>query len=363
MVTENDVIIVVPIYQNSLTENETVAYMQLVKILGNYEICFIAPQETNNNFWEGKRVERFESNYFESVESYSRLLLLRDFYGRFAGYKYMLIYQLDAFVFFDKILYFCNMGYDYYGAPWLSGLPLVSDHKMNIMHVGNGGFSLRNVPNTIRLLDRKKECVKNTSLPEDIFFSSQSEEGFKIAPLEVALDFSFETEVIKCFLRNNKKLPMGCHAWERYNFSFWKKYIEAEGYEVKLVDGNEDEKNKATYEKRYKLISFWNRSKINTGFFEEKKLYIYGLGMIGKQAISILEQSDIFIHGVIDINSTKKKDSKYHFFHTNEIYKLDKKEVFILLCVGESHKMEVFQLLSSYGFVHKENFVYYLDCM
>lgn len=44
-------------------------------------------------------------------------MLEADFYRRFGKYKYMLIYQLDAFVFSDKLLDFCEMGYDYIGAP------------------------------------------------------------------------------------------------------------------------------------------------------------------------------------------------------------------------------------------------------
>ena len=35
----------------------------------------------------------------------------------FLEYQYMLIYQLDAFVFEDKLDYFCELGYDYIGIP------------------------------------------------------------------------------------------------------------------------------------------------------------------------------------------------------------------------------------------------------
>lgn len=44
-------------------------------------------------------------------------MLSAEFYDRFAAYEYVLIYQLDAFVFADRLAEFCQMGYDYIGAP------------------------------------------------------------------------------------------------------------------------------------------------------------------------------------------------------------------------------------------------------
>jgi len=39
------------------------------------------------------------------------------FYDAFKAFDYILIYQLDAFVFRDELEYFCSLGYDYIGAP------------------------------------------------------------------------------------------------------------------------------------------------------------------------------------------------------------------------------------------------------
>ena len=46
------------------------------------------------------------------------MLLTADFYRRFTDYEYILIHQLDVFLFEDKLLEFCDMGYDYIGAPY-----------------------------------------------------------------------------------------------------------------------------------------------------------------------------------------------------------------------------------------------------
>ena len=55
-----------------------------------------------------------DDKYFNSafVKAYKDTL-----YSRFEKYEYMLIYQLDAFVFSDRLMEFVEAGYDYIGAP------------------------------------------------------------------------------------------------------------------------------------------------------------------------------------------------------------------------------------------------------
>ena len=48
---------------------------------------------------------------------------------------------------------------------------------------------------------------------------------FSIAPFETALKFSFEVAPRQCFEMNNQSLPFGCHAWARYDRSFWEPYL------------------------------------------------------------------------------------------------------------------------------------------
>lgn len=49
---------------------------------------------------------------------------------------------------------------------------------------------------------------------------------FNIAPVEIALKFSFETTPKQLYKRNNEQLPFGCHAWEKYDPEFWKPFIQ-----------------------------------------------------------------------------------------------------------------------------------------
>ena len=79
----------------------------------------------------------------------------------FLDSEYILIYQLDAFVFKDELKEWCQKGYDYIGAPWIATIENTiwlkyfnivarkfrSKNKNNreqiFFKVGNGGFSLR----------------------------------------------------------------------------------------------------------------------------------------------------------------------------------------------------------------------------
>ena len=64
-------------------------------------------------------VVRFDPGFFRSTDTYSRLLLSAGFYQAFASYEFILIHQLDVFVFRDELADWCARGYDYVGAPWI----------------------------------------------------------------------------------------------------------------------------------------------------------------------------------------------------------------------------------------------------
>ena len=105
-------IIVVPIYKEALNSAELISLQQLFKILGKHDICFIMPESSNFSM-DGFHAmqERFADKYFVSTMAYSELMTSEIFYQRFSFYDYVLIYQLDAFVFTDRLAEFCALGY------------------------------------------------------------------------------------------------------------------------------------------------------------------------------------------------------------------------------------------------------------
>lgn len=70
--------------------------------------------------------------------------------------------------------------------------------------------------------------AKWDSLIEESFWTNRAMHyypEFKIAPLELALRFSFECVPRYCFEKNNNNLPFGCHAWQKYDKKFWEPYL------------------------------------------------------------------------------------------------------------------------------------------
>jgi len=253
--------IIVPIYKNFdlLTDEELISLHQLYKVLGGYEIFLAGPENLEYDIFLKDaqkqnvilKVKRFSNEYFNDIKGYNRLLMSPVFYKNFKRFNYMLIYQLDAYVFRDELKYWCNKGYDYIGSPWFAdinnwvkikdaypGYIKCYHHFFNLSKkkVGNGGFSLRNVSSCLNNLNRFKLFAKNWKGNEDCFFShcvGILNPFFKIPSFEIALSFGFDADPGKAFFLNGNSLPFGCHAWSRNdgpdyanNHNFWVQYIK-----------------------------------------------------------------------------------------------------------------------------------------
>jgi hypothetical protein len=93
--------------------------------------------------------------------------------------------------------------------------------------VGNGGFSLRKVRSCISFLKKHESLAKQWGCHEDLFWSYATilDKSFRIPEYKEALAFAFELEPKLAYKLNEEKLPMGCHAWEKYQPEFWREKI------------------------------------------------------------------------------------------------------------------------------------------
>ena len=66
--------------------------------------------------------ESFEDEYFKGISGYNRLMMSEVFYRRFIGYEYILIYQLDAYIFKDELKKWCDKRIWLYRRP-MAGTP------------------------------------------------------------------------------------------------------------------------------------------------------------------------------------------------------------------------------------------------
>ena len=194
-----DCCIVIPTHKIMLLGSELDSIKQCINVFGGkYDITVLLPDNVSSEFYEelGLMVDHFPNEYFKTFEMYNQMCQEASFYELFKIYKYILIYQTDAFVFYDNLKYFIDLGYDYYGAPW----PHHSDK------IGNGGFSLRKVSTMIELCKKCEKVEEN----EDMWFCLRHSDELDICPLNVAMEFSIESSACY-YLKKSHKWPMGCH--------------------------------------------------------------------------------------------------------------------------------------------------------
>ena len=205
-------------------------------------------------------METFAPAYFGSIQGYNRLLLSTEFYARFLGSEYLLICQLDVFVFRDELAGWVARGYDYVGAPWFSKTAVRRRIHWLKMHlsklvlgvqdkvyrfetrdrVGNGGFSLRKVETHHRLSVEMRAHVEHYlghqgthHFHEDIFWSVEpSKRGFphRTPRAGEALDFSFDINPDRLYALAGGPLPMAAHGWYKgRHLRFWAPHVAATG--------------------------------------------------------------------------------------------------------------------------------------
>ena len=263
-------VIAIPCYREKMNREEKAALIQCSNVFGTkYDVVFFVPESLECSAYleilPHARLERFDDKFFTSISTYSWLLLTPEFYLRFQAYEYMLIYQLDAWVFRDELEYWCRKGYDYIGAPFVQKYGNVEE-----VVAGNGGFSLRKISAMLRVLNNTGRRMftpaqlkdffkyyiargeyfqalkpllrlsglypntrgkyleqirheKNNS--EDKVFTFMSKEftddGLTMPAIEEAALFSLDIDPKRFFQR----LPFGAHAWMKDSAPFWKEYI------------------------------------------------------------------------------------------------------------------------------------------
>jgi Protein of unknown function (DUF5672) len=273
-----EVAVVIVIHKKDLSSYENISLDQCLKIFEKWPIHIVKPVslDISDYKWNRRSIqfENFPDICFSGIGEYSRLLLTTSFYKRFSNYKYILIYQLDAFVFNDQLKYWCDMDYDYLGAPWFEKFS-PQENDGTFIGVGNGGYSLRKISSHLKVLntfsfvtsmrenlkyrfDPKNSFgrnIKNTAGfildhtirnnthrffnnymgHEDQFWGlsvAKKMKWFKVPDFNKATAFAFEMQPHRLFALNNNQLPFGCHAWWKYDLDFWKPHIEQYGYKL-----------------------------------------------------------------------------------------------------------------------------------
>lgn len=278
--------IIIPIYKEILSDTENISLRRCLLILGKYRICFVTFKQLNTsaytkicNLYNIKpSFEYFSKKYFlNGLHGYNQLLLTNQFYKRFLQFTYILIYQLDAYVFRDELEYWCKMNYSFIGSPIFKGNRNCNKYSA-YSGCMNGGLSLRKTKDVYSLLNRniiieifekkyekgniiqkiiaifqiitiyfRNSYLKEFWYNEDALFSKYMLErwnNFIIRPkrwscifkgnntqynlpnFNDTFRFSFDENIEYLMELTNNKLPTFCHAFQLdYKRNFWRRYI------------------------------------------------------------------------------------------------------------------------------------------
>jgi hypothetical protein len=248
-ITKEKICIVIPMHKAKMNPNEKVSLARCKEVFKDFKVILVVPEGLDVSEYQESgaigEIKYLQGKYFKSEKMYNRLLNITYFYKHFLEYEYMLLYQLDTFVFENNLEYWCNQGYDYIGAPWIDATwinKLVEKYKMPfikkmIYKVGNGGLSLRRIRTFYKgsIYLRPLAYLWNDQWHEDFFWSSVAHRlmpSFRIPDVNTALKFAFEEHPSTCYEMNNKMLPFGCHAWEKFDTDFWRPHFEKYGYRI-----------------------------------------------------------------------------------------------------------------------------------
>lgn len=272
--------VVIPVYKEELSHEEQRSFVQCMNVLRKHSITIVTHSLLNTHVYSdlaqkhNKTIdfEYFKKDFFADVNSYNRLLYSRDFYARFQTNEYILIYQLDGFVFRDELEEWCSKGFDYIGAPWLFHYGHGKYAKSQRLYkVGNGGVSLRRVSAFLERFENKmpisvlpfyvrnvrknrlismiiktlrltfsilvsnqnvEYCLQHCTedvIPEDCFWAdalSSNKLALKTPDVMIGARFAFEKAPSYLYEIIGGQLPFACHAYEKYEYEkFWKERI------------------------------------------------------------------------------------------------------------------------------------------
>ena len=196
------------------------------------------------------------------------MLWSKSFYERFVEYDYLLICQLDAWIFKDELEHWVSKNYDYIGAPVFEGFEKNENYQYSLFL--NGGLSLRNIASSLKIIKRVKPLkylhrllvllsfknvksiagflkiagllkflrIKNTEYLRSLLggtgldnedlkwcWAAETFTDFTKPIPEIAMEFAFEYHPSFLYEKTGHKLPFGAHAWEKYEQSFWQQFI------------------------------------------------------------------------------------------------------------------------------------------
>lgn len=265
--TKKKVVVTIPVYRAVLSEDEEKSFRRSCAVFGQkYDVVAFAPENMDlsvyTSIFPELQVERFPAHFFRSIGDYSRLLLSEEFYERFSSFEWLLICQLDVWVFKDELEYWCGRDIDFWGAPIIADWDPSVNESQTPDIVGNGGFSLRRISAILKVLraddvpmytremlwnfirnhskqmayhkflfpllrmlgigNRRKQCLeilRSQGACEDMVFRVMTEPSnppfLTLPSIEEAAHFALDGVNVWRYFNKTQHVPFALHAWHR----------------------------------------------------------------------------------------------------------------------------------------------------
>lgn len=238
-------LVLIPSYQERLDDQGELSLEAALRHLSGHDWATMGPVEryTRHGAVHLETPYRYWNQGEDGRFGYNPLMVAPGLYRMIhdAGYTHLLLYQPDAVIFDGQLDVFSE--WSYVGAPHafentgdcngIDSTPRSRElEELGVFTYwgGNGGLSLRNVQDSLAVVDGLAEWptvesyYRHVGTSEDLFWSFLApsiDAGFRPAPFEVTLNFSWEFNPALCWLLNGRKLPHGAHAFHRHSPEFW----------------------------------------------------------------------------------------------------------------------------------------------
>lgn len=362
MTMKNVVAIVIVTHKSELNETEKISLDSLVNVFkGHRDIYVILPESVDGEIYTciGIEVIKVEDIWLSSYRKYNEFCLQPHFYEHFVKYKYILLYQLDGFVFCDELDYFCNLEYDYIAAPWKYGNFWYKNQNETIWYVGCGGVSLRKVTSFIDFTN--SEEIKKQSLyePEDMVISS-SRRKLKIAPLEIAEEFC----ITEYYDSMADRRPMMLHWFDHMDEKSFIDEIHRNGYNLPKTKYKDIIWDRDMH---LEIVKFWTNEFSITNIANSidllsgrkvKHVYVWGTGNNSLFITKLLRDLDIEVIAYIDNDEDKRK--KLYF--EKKVMSIDdvvQRGELIFVSPTKSDEIEI--QLNNSGYVKNRDYIIWRD--
>ncbi len=251
---------------------------QCYNILSNYDIFLIYPSKIDisryYDFIPSLKSLPVNDCWMSSLKSYNKMMMSGCIFSTLTGYSHVLIHEPDAIVLRDDLREWCKKPYDYIGAPWFAGYDKATINS-SLLSGGNFGLSLHNLSSVQRVLNSSLRWYPYSAILGDFFSFAYGDfkrakrgtkamfdggllrgahkiyykncdrfwselvplidKGFRVAPVDEALRFSWEVLPRRCMELNGGQLPFGLHKWYKYDFDFVCEILENANVDISLI--------------------------------------------------------------------------------------------------------------------------------